>query len=103
MLARSERKAAVMKPSLAICAVLTAVLLASGHLAAKVKVRVDFDKAFAFKQARTWGWSTAGAGQVIVARTPNDDPAAVKQRAEPYVLSAVNTEMPNRGLKYVEH
>jgi|KBSMisStaDraftv2_1062788.scaffolds.fasta_scaffold310338_2 hypothetical protein len=91
-----------MKRPLIVCAVVAGVLLAGEHLAAKVKVRVDFDKTFAFNKARTWGWSTAGAGQVIVARTPNDDPAAIKQRAEPLVMAAVNTEMPKRGLKYVE-
>ena len=63
------------------------------------KVRVDFDKAFDFAKIRTWAWNPNGAGQVILARTPDDDPDLVKQRAEPVILEAVNTEMPRRGLK----
>jgi len=66
---------------------------------AAVKVRVDFDKAFDFAKVRTWAWNPSGAGQIILARTPDDDPDLVKKRAEPVILDAVNTEMPRRGLK----
>ena len=64
-----------------------------------VKVRVEFDKMFDFSQLRTWAWKADGAGQVVLARTREDDPEAFKQRAEPIILEAVNTEMPRRGLK----
>ena len=63
-----------------------------------VKVRVEFDKMFDFSQLRTWAWN-ANAGQVVLARTREDDPDAFKKRAEPVILDAVNMEMPRRGLK----
>jgi hypothetical protein len=63
-----------------------------------VKVRAEFDKMFDFSQVRTWGWN-ANAGQVVLARTRDDDPDAFKKRAEPVILDAVNMEMPRRGLK----
>ena len=63
------------------------------------KVRVDFNKAFDFVKIRTWAWNPSGAGQIILARTPDDNPDLVKQRAEPVIFEAVNTEMPKRGLK----
>ena len=64
-----------------------------------VDVNIEHDKAFDFKSARTWAWNPKGAGDVIVARTKDDDPAAVKQKAEPLILDAVATEMKGRGLQ----
>ena len=66
---------------------------------AAIKVRVDFDKAFDFAKIRTWAWTSGAAGQVILARTPDDDPDVVKKRVEPVIFDAVNAEMPRRGLK----
>jgi hypothetical protein len=66
---------------------------------ARVDVKVEFDKAFDFKAVRTWGWDPAGPGQVKMARTLEDDPDAMKRRAEPVIVSAVETEMPGRGLQ----
>ena len=63
-----------------------------------VDVKVEFDKTFDFSQVRTWAWNEK-AGQVIMARTREDDPEAVRKRAEPVILDAVNMEMPRRGLK----
>src|SRR5262245_1197022 len=74
-----------------------AVAVQSGTAA--VKTRADFDKAFDFKQVRTWEWNPRGAGHVMVARTPDDDPEVIKGRAEPVIIDAVNAEMPRRGLK----
>jgi hypothetical protein len=65
---------------------------------AAVKIHVDFDKAFDFRQAKTWGWHPQEAGYVRVARTPSDDPEAIRMRAEPIIMRAVSTEMPKRGL-----
>ena len=50
---------------------------------ARVDVRVEFDKAFNFKAVKTWGWNAAGPGDVKMARTKEDDPDAMKRRAEP--------------------
>ena len=65
--------------------------------AAGVKAQATFDQAFNFKQARTWRWS-ADAGQVILARVQGEDPAVVRQRAEPVIKDAVATEIRRRGL-----
>ena len=66
---------------------------------ARVDVKVEFDKAFDFKSVRTWGWDPAGPGQVKMGRTLEDDPDAMKRRAEPLIVSEVETEMPRRGLQ----
>jgi hypothetical protein len=66
---------------------------------AAVKARVDFDKTFDFKKARTWSWSPDGAGQVIAARSQQDDPQAIQRRVEPIIFETVNMELPRRGIK----
>lgn len=85
--------------------VLTVITMALGVAvavqpgSAAVKARSDSTKGFDFAQARTWTWNPKAAGQVILARTPSDDPELVRQRAEPVIFSTVTTEMPKRGLK----
>jgi hypothetical protein len=64
-----------------------------------VDVRVDYDKNFDFRPVRTWAWNAEGPGHVRMARTQMDDPEAVKQKAEPWILDAVETEMARRGLE----
>ena len=80
-------------------AIVVAIALAVPSVMAKVKVRADFDKTFDFRQPQTWGWNPKGPGDVIVARTPDDDPEAIQKRAEPLIMNAVSGEMPRRGLK----
>ena len=65
---------------------------------AKIKTRADFNKAFDFREAHTWGWNPTGAGQIMAARTADDDKEAVRKLAEPIIFSAVSQEMPKRGL-----
>ncbi len=79
-----------------VAAAAVALTVASGTAA--VKVRADHDKAFDFGQAQTWAWNAKGS-QVILARTPDDDPDRVRELAEPIIFSAVTAEMPRRGLK----
>lgn len=74
------------------------VALAAQSVVAAVKVRVNFDKSFDFKNAKTWVWSEK-AGDVMVARTPTDDPESIKQLAEPVIRQAVAAEFPRRGLQ----
>jgi hypothetical protein len=83
---------------LTILTMLVGIIVGVQSGVAKVKVRADFNKAFAFREARTWGWNPEGAGDIIMARTPDDDPAAVKRLAEPAIMKAVGVEMPKRGL-----
>jgi hypothetical protein len=87
------------RPKPIIVAVAIGMALATQSGTADVKTRADFDKAFDFKAVRTWEWNPSGAGKVMVARTPDDDPEVIRRRAEPYILEAVNAEMPRRGLK----
>src|SRR5262245_59230120 len=81
-------------------------LVAMGVLAgaqigiAAIKVHADADKAFDFKKVRTWAWALPEAGWVMAARTPTDDPEAIKRLAEPVVMEAVIAEMPGRGLSH---
>ena len=86
------------QPTPTVVALAVGLALAIQGVAAAVKTSADFDKAFDFTQAKTWGWNPKGAGDVIMARTPEDDAATVKPRAEPIILSAVAAEMPKRGL-----
>lgn len=80
----------------------TAMALALHVSLEGVDVNVEHDKAFDFTSVRTWAWSPKGAGDVIVARTKDDDPAAMKRKAEPLILDAVANELKGRGLQRVE-
>jgi hypothetical protein len=75
------------------------LMLTMPGIRARVKVNVEFDKAFNFKSVRTWGWSPAGAGEVKMARTQTDDPVAMTRRAEPPIVDAVTIELVRRGLE----
>jgi|SRR6185503_15175370 len=81
-----------------VLAILVAIVIGVQSGTAKVKVRSDFNKAFDFKAARTWSWNPKGPGDIMMARTPDDDPAAAKAAAEPEIMKAVAVEMPKRGL-----
>jgi hypothetical protein len=81
------------------CAVAAGVLLATHPATARMDVKVEFDKSFDFRNVRTWGWSPSGFGDVKMARTATDDPAAMRERAEPIIIDAVGTEIARRGLK----
>jgi hypothetical protein len=70
-----------------------AVALAVQSALGAVDVRVEYDKAFDFKPIRTWGWDARGPGDVKMARTQEDDPEAMKRKAEPLILDAVTQEM----------
>jgi hypothetical protein len=79
----------------AACVIATVV---SG--AAAVKVKVNLDKMFDFRQAQTWAWATPIAGHVLVARTPTDDPEAIQKLAEPVIMEAVIGAMAARGMSH---
>ena len=79
--------------------VLSALALATHPLSARVKVKVEFDKTFDFKAARTWAWDSEKRGDVKMARTRDDDPDAMRERAEPIIIDAVTIEMTRRGLQ----
>jgi len=76
----------------------TAIALAVQTLMA-VDVKVEFEKTFDFKAVKTWGWKADGPGIVRMARTPDDDPAAMQKRVDPIITSEVISELGKRGLK----
>jgi hypothetical protein len=78
--------------------VVTLIALAARTVMA-VDVKIDFDKEFNFKAARTWAWRPDGPGEVRMARTPDDDPEAMRRQVEPVIVNAVTSEMDRRGLK----
>ena len=62
-------------------------------------VKVEHNKTFDFKAVRTWGWSPKGAGDVIMARTQQDDAAAMKAYVDPLMRDAVAQGMMERRLQ----
>ena len=81
--------------------VITAAIAASVHamVIAGVDVRSEFDKAFDFKRVQTRSWNPQGRGDVRMARTQDDDPEAMRKRAEPIIVEAVTAELTKRGLR----
>jgi hypothetical protein len=73
-------------------------MILAGQTAAAVDVKVEFDKTYDFKSVRTWAWHPDGPGEVKMARTPDDDPEAMRKQAEPLIVNAVEIEMGKRGL-----
>ena len=84
---------------LVMMAVAMALALGDHVVLARVDVKVEFDKTFDFKPIQTWGWNPAGPGEVKMARTAQDDPEAMKRKAEPWILSAMAAETTRRGLR----
>jgi hypothetical protein len=65
--------------------------------AAKIKTRAEPDPTYDFSTIHTWAWDD-DAGDVKMARTPVDDPAAVKQRVDPLIRKYVEAEMAKKKL-----
>src|SRR6186713_1713788 len=86
------------QPKVSTWLVATAVALAV-QTALALDVKVGFDKAFDFKAVHTWGWKSDGPGKVIMARTADDDPEAMQKRVDPVLMSEVEAQMTERGLK----
>jgi hypothetical protein len=86
--------------SLRICCavILSAAVCATAHAAMKVKTQVD--KTFDFSKVGTWRWNETGMGRVVMARTADDDPEAVRQLAEPIIVDAVAAELAGRGIQH---
>jgi Domain of unknown function (DUF4136) len=96
---KSRAFAARLRPIVTGLVIAIGVVVAVHPGDAAVKARVDFDKKFDFSQVRTWSWNPDGAGQVIAARTQEDDSQAIQRRAEPIIFETVNAELPRRGIK----
>ena len=87
------------KSTIVVLALAAAIAVTLDVAVEGVDVRVEHDKAFDFKAVRTWAWNPEGPGDVKMARTQDDDPEAMKRKAEPVILDAVSTEMTRRGLQ----
>jgi uncharacterized protein DUF4136 len=74
------------------------VALVSTTTAAKVEVRSERDKTYDFRHARTWAWDPTEHGKVLMARSAEDDPAAVQRRFGPTIVEAIAAELGQRGL-----
>ena len=81
-----------MKRTLAALLCLASVVA----LEAKIKVKAEPDPEFDFAKVRTWAWDADN--DVIMARTPSDDPAALKARIDPLIRKHVAAEMTKKGL-----
>jgi hypothetical protein len=80
-------------------AVATGIILTLHVGLAAMSSRVEFDKTFDFTPVRTWAWNAQAAGDVIMARTPDDDKAAMKKLAEPFILDEAATVLASRKLQ----
>lgn len=95
----SRRRSPGLKSVLLLCGIGLSFLNAARPGAAGVDVRAEFDKKFDFAKVRTWAWNPAGAGEVKMARTPDDDPEVVRKRAEPIIKESVAAELASRKLQ----
>jgi hypothetical protein len=88
--------------SMLVAMTFATVLVLIAHVVLEaVDVKTAHDMTFDFKPMKTWGWNPAGAGQVKMARTKDDDSESMRKRVDPLIRQAVATEMTKRGLKEV--
>lgn len=87
----------VMRVAILLAAVV--LLVTTNALLAGAKVAIEFDRAFDFAPVQTWAWNPDGPGDVRMARSRDDDPEAMQQKAEPIILDAVAYEMGRRRLQ----
>lgn len=62
------------------------------------KVRAERDKTFDFRGLRSWAWHPSGAGDVRMALTASDNPAAVGARFEPVIKDAIQQGLAKRAI-----
>jgi hypothetical protein len=98
MQVRPESRHATLPPLLGGCLAVALAAAIGTTAVAEIKVKVQSDRTFNFSSARTWQWSDDGMGRVVMARTADDDPEMVRQRAEPVLVEAVPAELSARGL-----
>jgi hypothetical protein len=77
---------------------IAAVVFASGVSAAKIKVRVQAAPKFDGAGFNTWAWAADGPGQVIMARSSQDDPTPIEKTFGPTIADAISKELGLRGL-----
>ena len=86
-------------PSLLLAVVAIGLSATIGRLAAaKMDIKVEYDKKFAFTGLKTWSWHPEGKGKVLLALTAENDPKAVAERVDPVIIPALERELGARGL-----
>lgn len=78
-----------------VCALL-ALTVSLG--AAKIKIKVDYDKAFDFAPVRTYAWHPGGSGDVKLLQNSGDNAQEIKGRIEPVIIRAVDEALAARKL-----
>ncbi len=78
--------------------VLAAVLSSIGLSAAKIKISVQAPPKFDGAGLRTWAWAADGPGQVIMARSSQDDPKPIEKTFGPTIADSISKELGLRGL-----
>jgi hypothetical protein len=81
-----------------VCAAVGTVAASVLLQGAKVNLRADYDKQFDFRAVKTWGWDIEEKGDVKMARSAEDDPAAIKRQFGPTIVDAITNELNQRGL-----
>jgi hypothetical protein len=79
------------------CAVLAIAICAAAVVAAKVKVKTQYDKKFNFAGLHTYAWHPTGKGDVKLLQASGENPAALRERLEPMVVRAVDGALAKRG------
>jgi hypothetical protein len=77
---------------------IAAVLFSIGLSAAKIKVSVQAAPKFDGAGLNTWAWAADGPGQVIMARSSQDDPKPIEKTFGPTIADAIAKELGTRGL-----
>lgn len=77
--------------TLALCA------LVAAPIAARVKVRTEFDPKVDFSKLKTFAWPADGNGQVKMMLTKDDDPEALRKRFEPTLVAAAEKALTAKG------
>jgi hypothetical protein len=89
------------RPRRPVAAAALALGLGVATLSAGVKIRSQQDKTFDFKAITSWAWHPDGAGDVRMAVTADDNPAAVKEKVDPVIQDAVEKGLTARGWQKV--
>lgn len=78
-----------------------AVVLAAGPLAAGVKIKVQYDKAFNFEGLKTYAWRLDGANPIKILENTQDNPEEIRKNVEPMILEIADLELAKKGFKRV--
>jgi hypothetical protein len=67
-----------------ICVTVVVACVVYSTLQAAMKVKTQRDRTFDFTKISTWQWNDGEPGRVIMARTADDDPEAVREQSRSF-------------------